>query len=478
MPYACVADGDSGLRVINIMPSGASRFTVFSDDFEDELAGWQESGDVEWYTGEPKNETHAVRLRTDASIQQTISTVGFEDIGVSFYLGISGLDVAPDHVSVDWHDGDEWNPLLEIEAGDLLEDRLYYFQESLGADADDNPDFTLRLAIYCSGPASSAYVDDVAVAGNPILGPYEVGFYNTPGQARGVAVVGDRAYVADGDAGVRAIDISQPSQPIEIGYFDTLGWAESVAAVGSLALVADGENGLLLVDFSTPSAPVEVAYYQTHGWAADVAVLEKCAYVADTGWGLDILALWDDFFDVPFYHWAYRQIKACLDTEITLGYPDGLYHPEFTVSRAQMAVFIARAHAGGEDNIPPYTGYSRFADVPFDHWAYDHVEYCYAHGIVTGYPDGLYHPLDVVKRDTMAVFMARARGWVSIGDDMKIDVAVFPDVPAEFWAGTAIQACVANGVVLGYPDGLYRPYLNISRDQMAVFVSRAFDLTS
>jgi hypothetical protein len=32
------------------------------------------------------------------------------------------------------------------------------------------------------------------------------------------------------------------------------------------------------------------------------------------------------------------------------------------------------------------------------------------------------------------------------------------------------------GIVAGYSDGLYRPGATVTRDQMAVYVARAFDL--
>ena len=53
---------------------------------------------------------------------------------------------------------------------------------------------------------------------------------------------------------------------------------------------------------------------------------------------------------------------------------------------------------------------------------------------------------------------------------------VFPDVPAGFWAGTAGQACVDHEVVQGYDDGNYYPANIVTRDQMAVYVARAFGL--
>ena len=69
--------------------------------------------------------------------------------------------------------------------------------------------------------------------------PVEVGFYDTPGYAHGVAIAGSIAYVADGDAGLRVIDVANPANPVEVGFYDTPGYALGVAIAGSTAYVAD-----------------------------------------------------------------------------------------------------------------------------------------------------------------------------------------------------------------------------------------------
>ena len=129
----------------------------------------------------------------------------------------------------------------------------------------------------------------------------------------------------------------------------------------------------------------------------------------------------------------------------------------------------------------PDAGTQTFLDIDSEHWAYKYIEYCYAQGIVQGYVDSRtgavnYRPGFTVTRDVMAVFMARANGWVIIGEPMNTAGDLFPDVWAGYWAGTAIQACITNGVVKGYDDGYYRPTTAVTRDQMAVFIYRAFDL--
>lgn len=184
------------------------------------------------------------------------------------------------------------------------------------------------------------------------------------------------------------------------------------------------------------------------------------------------------FPDVPYYHWAKEAVRAAVEAGIVSGYLDGLYHPERSVTRDQMAIFVSRALAGGDEAVPepdPEAPPS-FTDVPKDHWAYKYIEYAVAQRVVTGYGDGAYRPNATVGRAQMAVFIARSRGWVDLEDDMTTAPDLFPDVPAGFWAGTAIEVCGFRNVVKGYPDGYFRPYWIVTRDQMAVFIARAFEL--
>jgi hypothetical protein len=50
------------------------------------------------------------------------------------------------------------------------------------------------------------------------------------------------------------------------------------------------------------------------------------------------------FPDVPTDQWAYKWVEYCHGEGVVQGYWDG-YHPEETVSRAQMAVCVQRAFA-------------------------------------------------------------------------------------------------------------------------------------
>jgi len=130
-----------------------------------------------------------------------------------------------------------------------------------------------------------------------------VGSYDTPGRAYGVYVSGGYAYVADWNAGLRVIDVSDPENPVEIGYYDTPGYAHGVYISGSYAYVADGDWGLRVIDVSDPSNPEEVGYYDTPGLGCDVYVSRGYAYVAD-GYGLRIIDVSDPSnpVEVGYYH--------------------------------------------------------------------------------------------------------------------------------------------------------------------------------
>jgi hypothetical protein len=204
------------------------------------------------------------------------------------------------------------------------------------------------------------------------------------------------------------------------------------------------------------------------------AVMTGSTFGGTAFYGSDIVTIVPK--DLANDYWALEEIAECMDGGVALGYPDGLYRPTLAVTRDQMAVFVSRAMAGGDEAIPAGPEEPTFSDVPDAQWAYDHIEYAAVNGVVTGYGDGSYQPSWLVTRGQMAVFIARAKGWVRIGDDMTTAPQLFTDVPPGYWSGTAIEACVSNGVVKGYADGYYGPANEVTRDQMAVYIAQAWEL--
>ena len=113
------------------------------------------------------------------------------------------------------------------------------------------------------------------------------------------------------------------------------------------------------------------------------------------------------FPDVPPGQWFTGYVERLAQLGITTGNADGTYGPQRPVTRAEMAVFLQRAFQLG---TPP-TSFV-FGDVPPDQWYAGGVEAIRLAGITTGCraEPALYCPIDPVKRDQMASFLARALG--------------------------------------------------------------------
>jgi hypothetical protein len=183
------------------------------------------------------------------------------------------------------------------------------------------------------------------------------------------------------------------------------------------------------------------------------------------------------FIDVPCWYWAYDAIEACAAEYIVGGYGDGTYRPTLEVTRDQMAVFLARAICGDDTLVPQGPATATFTDVPTSYWAYNHIEFLKAYHVVTGYADGTYHPTDKVDRGQMAVFVANSVAggmeYVPPGPPTPTFPDVFPGGPWD-WCYKHVEYIYAQGIVQGYKDHLYHPENVVTRDQMAVYVYRAF----
>ena len=220
------------------------------------------------------------------------------------------------------------------------------------------------------------------------------------------------------------------------------------------------------------------------------------------------MGAWSVFPDVPLDGWGNAEIEACYEAGIVGGYSDGLYHADYVLSRDQMAVYVSRALAGRDGSVPDGPETASFADVSntghgqdgtAPHWAYKYVEYAVGNNVVQGYQSedpenpgetiNLYEPTWAVTRDQMAVYIARAMvaptGEAALADYTPAAPHNFADVPntgygddgtEPYWAYKHVEYCVENDVVNGYDDGLYHPEWVVTRDQMAVYIVRAFQL--
>jgi hypothetical protein len=113
------------------------------------------------------------------------------------------------------------------------------------------------------------------------------------GKAWDVAMTGNRAVVAAGEAGLAIVDTTDPASPQQLGALDTPGEAGSVAVAGNTACVAAFSGGVQVVDISNPASPRELAGFALPGYPLGVAWHGAHALVACREAGLQVLDLAD-----------------------------------------------------------------------------------------------------------------------------------------------------------------------------------------
>lgn len=105
------------------------------------------------------------------------------------------------------------------------------------------------------------------------------------------------------------------------------------------------------------------------------------------------------------------------------------------------------------------------------HWAEAGIQALVKAGVIDGYQDGSFLPEVAVTRAEFVSMIVRAFHLTATGG------AGFSDTGSH-WAKDAIAIASALGIVVGYEDGTFGPYDNITREQMAAILARAAHLAS
>ena len=229
--YAYIADGPSGLRIVNI--------------------------------SNPEEPENTGSLDTDGS------TLALAVEGDLAYLadGMRGL------VIVDISNPEEPQAIGEFSAG-----------MSIINDVTVSGDYA-----YLTDLINGMRITNVADPENP----EQVSLYEQSEDSRGIFISGDYAYIASGENGLQIVDISNPEEPDSVGTYDTRGEAMDVIVEDDLAYVAFGDYGLVIVRISSQDSPVRRGRYDTPGIANSVFVNGVSAYVADGGNGLQMINVSD-----------------------------------------------------------------------------------------------------------------------------------------------------------------------------------------
>ena len=165
-------------------------------------------------------------------------------------------------------------------------------------------------------------------------------------------------------------------------------------------------------------------------------------------------------------------IENVFHNGITAGCGDGIYCPDSSVTRAQMAVFLLKSKHGPAFVPPPCTG--QFDDVPCPSTFAAWIEAFADEGITGGCGGNNFCPANPVRRDQMAVFLLKAEhGPGYVPPDCA---GLYSDVPCPSFFANWIEQLGTEGITGGCGGDLFCPTSSITRGQMAVFLVKTFNL--
>lgn len=169
-------------------------------------------------------------------------------------------------------------------------------------------------------------------------------------------------------------------------------------------------------------------------------------------------------------HWAEGAINRLVDLDIATVYGAPLFEPGATVTRLEFAVMVARALGlAPVDEVPAFTDAASLPD-----WSRAEMAAVVDAGIILGIPDGSFAPDAPVTRAQMAVMLARALRHAGLdtspGDRRFADHGAIPA-----WALAEVEAAARCGLIIGYPDGSFRPADGTTRAEAVTMLERLLD---
>ncbi|WP_061809041.1 S-layer homology domain-containing protein [Rossellomorea vietnamensis] len=111
-----------------------------------------------------------------------------------------------------------------------------------------------------------------------------------------------------------------------------------------------------------------------------------------------------------------------------------------------------------------------FSDVKESSSFYEEIMYLSENNIIKG-TDNAFHPQEDVTRAAAATMIGRA-----LGLDGAQRESSFSDVSSQSYAVGYIESAAEKGIVKGYPGNTFKPNEPVTRAEMAIFISRAFEL--
>ena len=183
--------------------------------------------------------------------------------------------------------------------------------------------------------------------------------------------------------------------------------------------------------------------------------------------------------DNPIPSWAKEAVDTLMQMGVIEGRGNGNLALNSNVTREEFAKMLSLTFEMDIDE----NAKTRYIDIEADRWSVKYIEACaeYIIHIAELHPEEMvysslrYGPQVPATRLEIAVAVARALGYEDGGEAESsfVDAADIPEKYAEH-----IAFATESGILIGYEDGTFRPFNNVTRAEAAVMLYRAWNIDS
>ena len=166
-------------------------------------------------------------------------------------------------------------------------------------------------------------------------------------------------------------------------------------------------------------------------------------------------------------HWAESWITKFVNKKYIEGYPDGLFNPDWFITRAEAAAILSRLE------IPQKHSGKTFTDVEDTAWYANIVEGAVKSGVIDGYTNGTFLPDKNITREEAFKICAYCVGKL---DTSSITLSFDDDNEIGGWAVEYVKTLIQADLLTGYSDNTLKPRNFITRAEFVKLIQSILEM--
>lgn len=170
------------------------------------------------------------------------------------------------------------------------------------------------------------------------------------------------------------------------------------------------------------------------------------------------------FTDVASSDWYAADVAYVYDAELMIGTDEAHFSPSVAVNRAMLVTILWRMEGEVTANV-----HDTFTDVPVGQWYSEAVAWAAEKGLVNGYGDGTFGPMDALTREQILVILNRYAALKGIATETGTEAV---DFVYSDWASSAVAWAQDKELLTGFGWDISDLTIAAGRAELAAFLRR------